>query len=49
MSLTMKERDTVRKTDKMILAELQICRYFDQKKDFEIDDKDLDAGKIGVM
>lgn len=45
----MKERETVRKTDKMTQAEQQICHYFDQRKDFEIDHNELDAEKLEVV
>ncbi len=38
-----------RKTDKMTQVEQQICHYFDQRKDFEIDHNDLDAERLGVV
>lgn len=45
----MKERETARKTDKMTQAEQQICRYFDQRKDFEIDHNEIDAEKLEAV
>ena len=39
----MKERETTRKTDKMTEAEQQVCCYFDQRRDFDLENNELDA------